>query len=226
MTVAIILLMENTNPIDADAMNDFDPDEKERLENWRALQISLGLVPDELPVPAAEMTAPPAPRAPEPPAARKSADDRIVEAVAVEMLRPTEPAESETLPLAAGAEQEVEVGEAPEEVPEEPGEEPGAPGDKKRRRRRRRRRRGEGAAEGAPAEANGEPGAAGMPGAGAEPPLAEDEEEEMEGEEDEEEIEPISIPDWNVPTWQELIDALYRPERHTRPVAKTIGAMT
>ena len=41
--------MENTPPA-GNGVNDFDPDEKERLENWRALQISLGLVPDELPV--------------------------------------------------------------------------------------------------------------------------------------------------------------------------------
>lgn len=211
--------MENTTS--PNAANDFDPDEKERLENWRALQIALGLVPDELPVPASEVTSPPpaAPTlrepAPQAPRVRDSTDDAAVEVLAAEMLSPTESsAEAESAPV-AGEEQEVEVGEAPEEVPEEPGEEQG-PGDKKRRRRRRRRRRGagEGGTEAA-AEANGEPSAVGLPGAEAEPPLADAEggEGDDEFEDEEEEIEPISIPDWNVPTWQELIESLYRPER-------------
>src|SRR5204863_9947007 len=113
--------------------------------------------------------------------------EKSVQTLAAEMLEPS-PAfagndQASAEPTAP--EQEVEVGEAPEEVPEEPGEE-SAPGEKRRRRRRRRRRRGgEGGPEGQPAaaEANGE-AAESLPSA-AEPPSgdADDEEDEFGGDE-------------------------------------------
>jgi len=108
--------------------------------------------------------------------------------------------------------QEVEVGEAPEEIPDEPltGEE------KRRRRRRRRRRRGQ--------DGDGESEAAEVVQAGAEPaagpPNLEDADEEdaaddglADEEDEEEEAESISFADWTVPSWNELIGSLYRPER-------------
>jgi ribonuclease E len=206
--------MESNHPEHA-AMNEFDPQEKERLENWKALQIALGLVPEETPVPVNEVAAtkpePKSKPAEPPPATTVDAHDaapeeEIVSGPAVEEFAAAEPAATP-----ADAAQEVE---APEEIPEEPSEEPAPPGEKRRRRRRRRRRRGGGdAPEGAPAEA-GAPPSNGQP---TEEPAAEDaetfEEGDEEGEDDEEEIEPLSIPDWNVPTWQELIASLYRPER-------------
>jgi hypothetical protein len=113
--------------------------------------------------------------------------------------------------------QEVEVGEAPEEIPDEP-----APADDKKRRRRRRRRGRRGGAEGGPesAEAPGVDESGPLFDSGAEMPAAagnaedlEEEEDGVEEDEDDIEVEPISFADWTVPTWNELIGSLYRPER-------------
>jgi hypothetical protein len=203
-------------------MNDFNPNDKERLENWKALQIALGLVPEETPVPVGQATGgPPAPSQPERavPAPAPDVDSEIeladsIEAVELTPAVPPEP---------AGAEQDVEVGEAPEEVPEEAPDEATAQGGK-RRRRRRRRRRGDEAPGGdrpAPAEtqprsdrpAAPQPVELAGPGSAADDDELEDEADDGTVLDDDEEIEPLSIPDWNVPTWQELIASLYRPER-------------
>ena len=93
--------------------------------------------------------------------------------------------------------------------------------DKKRRRRRRRRgRRGgaEGDAESAEAPGADESGplfdtGAEMPAAAANAEDLEEEEDAIEEDEDDIEVEPISFADWTVPTWNELIGSLYRPER-------------
>lgn len=199
-------------------MDSFDPSEQERLQNWRALQVELGLIPDEaiVPVPEADATAvreeaipvAEATHASDSPNAERPAE---VSATSAEEM-PTE------YPLADSGERDVEVGEAPEEIPDEPGDELAAP-EKKRRRRRRRRRKGEASVDGATPEkeASGvEAPAVTLEGEGSadsEPSDLEGDDEETVAEEDEEEIEPISLPDWNVPTWQELIDSLYRPER-------------
>ena len=42
---------------------------------------------------------------------------------------------------------------------------------------------------------------------------ADEEPDVDEDEDDDEDVEPIVLTDWNVPTWQELIGSLYRPER-------------
>jgi hypothetical protein len=209
--------MENSDLHQDAPMNDFDPQDKERLENWKALQVALGLVPDEMPVPAprAKEAPPPSPpqRAAAPPRFESSFQEsaEALPAGAGESAEPFESNSNASSPEAAGAEQEVEVGEAPEEIPEEPSDEQTAPGEKRRRRRRRRRRRGAGeTADDGAAKSEGLPDGAG-PTAGEDD--AADEEDDGAADEDEEEIEPLSIPDWNVPTWQELIASLYRPER-------------
>ncbi|MCX7702242.1 MAG: hypothetical protein N2039_15305 [Gemmataceae bacterium] len=203
-------------------MKSFDPSEQERLQNWRALQVELGLIPDEtiVPVPEAEAAPPsdelPPPGEPAPAAARDShppeTTSEVIAAAAEESLGDYPVADSDS------AERDVEVGEAPEEVPDEPGDDTAAP-EKKRRRRRRRRRKSEASVdeptndaatpetETASASLNGEVTPE------SEPSDVEGDDDEGEVEDDEEEIEPISLPDWNVPTWQELIDSLYRPER-------------
>ena len=94
---------------------------------------------------------------------------------------------------------EVEVGEAPEEIPETEEEK------RPRRRRGRRRRRSEGGPrEDAPEERE-------MPDESAAD--ADQGEEDAGEEDDEEEVEIVPFADWNVPSWQELIGSLYRPER-------------
>jgi hypothetical protein len=203
--------------------------EVEQQDSWKALQAELGLTPAE---PAA--TSPRAqPRAEEPveEAGRRSAPHfeprevpdmwtpRDIEEVGVPVgeAGPDDAAGSGLEePLETAAVDNVEVGEAPEEVPEaEP--EPAAEGEKRRRRRRRRRGRRGRDATAAEEEAVG---------AGAEAPAIGDghgTDESAEGEElgdesdleddDEDEVEPLSFTDWNMPTWNELIASLYRPER-------------
>src|SRR5207248_1331916 len=106
------------------------------------------------------------------------------------------------------------VGEAPEEVESEPAAE------EEKRRRRRRRRRGrkpnEGTADEQPAANGPAPEAGGLADTGDAglPEVAEGDDDLDDGDdEDDDEVEPISFADINVPTWQELIASLYRPER-------------
>jgi hypothetical protein len=215
--------MENIDQHQDAPMNEFDPQDKERMENWKALQVALGLVPDEMPVPMQQVKESPPPNPPTP--AKLTRSESIYEEITEpEPMRERE--ESAPVDLnspapardASDPEQEVEVGEAPEEVPEEPADEQTAPGEKRRRRRRRRRRRGAGEAADDGAGKSDSP-LEGAEGAAGPTEAAEAGDEEDDGgeddltDDDEEEIEPLSIPDWNVPTWQELIASLYRPER-------------
>jgi hypothetical protein len=208
-------------------MNEFEPQDKERLENWKALQVALGLVPEETPVPVQPAKANPTPN-PLPQTPRADADIQEKSNAAPARPQPTlieEPSSPFESPSSAPphesaeAEQEVEVGEAPEEVPEEPSDEQTAPGEKRRRRRRRRRRRGadEATEDGVaksdrPLEGSDSAPSSAFSANDADDGLQDDGDDEGE-DDDDEEIEPLSIPDWNVPTWQELIASLYRPER-------------
>jgi hypothetical protein len=122
------------------------------------------------------------------------------------------PAPQEELPFGAGitpleTEDNVEVGEAPEEVPDEPGAAEQPP--PRRRRGRRRGRRG------AEPQIGPEPASAPSDVPGEQLATEEPQAPEMEGEEvEEDEEEPaVSFADWTVPSWQELIASLYRPER-------------
>ena len=190
---------------------------------WKLLQQELGLVPAEDPAARAPRPAPPPPKpvadvppdlpspspaleVPPPPRVPEPADEPLptvrVE-FAADLAANAEPPTAE--------ENVVEMGEAPEEIPEEP-----APPDDGKRKRRRRRRRGRKPDE-APA-INGEatqPVAADAQGI-PEPADQSDEEEDdagAEDDDDDDDVEPIVLTDWNVPTWQELIGSLYRPER-------------
>ncbi len=205
-------------------MSELNNDEQDRIENWKALQLALGLSPEEAEANAArqmsEQSPPEAPAEPEPPVLKR--DKKPVQPVEEDVhlfgegIVTAEPALESDAEEESG--QEVEVGEAPEEVPDEP-----APTDEKKRRRRRRRRgrRGENGAESAgnetaEAEETGPLFDSGeeIPSSGANSEDLDDEEDDEEtGEDDEDEIEPISFADWNVPTWNELIGSLYRPER-------------
>lgn len=102
-------------------------------------------------------------------------------------------------------------GEADELTPEgTPGE--GEPGQKKRRRRRRRRKKKGGGSEAAAPEGDAEP----MTDAEPEPVEAVEDEEAF----DDDSVEGASpeatreiISNWNVPSWQEIVAGLYRPDR-------------
>jgi ribonuclease E len=112
---------------------------------------------------------------------------------------------------------ETDPDEAAEEVaevePAEGAEGEGEPGQKKRRRRRRRRKKKGAAAAGE--EAGGVEGDAEE----AETQLEEDDEapETNDGPAFEEEVSPEAtrdiIANWNVPSWEEIVAGLHRPER-------------
>ncbi len=213
-----------------------EPNDPDQLSSWHALQVELGLVSTNEPPATPKFQAKPSSLPP-------SISEEIPSAVAPPLARLAPPAEEmpevieevpafDDVPAAAipaetaegPVDHPVEVGEAPEEVESEPPPEE----EKRRGRRRGRRRRGRKQAGEAPADGQaidtveqGEAG--GFAGAGEagsrdladgddnaegtdSTPLAEDEE-------DEEEVEPMSFADFNVPTWQELIASLYRPER-------------
>lgn len=204
-----------------------DTEEQQRQENWRALQIALGLDPNDVPPPpapkpaatpsSAPAVAPRSPRnkaTPEPVATGGFGAGLLDEIEMPVVAKVGVEATLQSSTAAPSDDQEVEVGEAPEEVPEEPGEESGEAGDKKRRRRRRRRRRNGDETEAAGETVNGEASADALPAASADAPIIESDADEGDEEDDEDDdIEPLQIPDWNVPTWQELIGGLYRPER-------------
>lgn len=198
-------------------MSDFDPAERELLQNWRALQVELGLVPEEK-----SSLAPEAGTARPTPTQQTPDEESATTTVDRDHSEVTAPSGSEhELPgeyvVAESTERDVEVGEPPEEVPDEPGDEPPPP--EKKRRRRRRRRKSESPSDKAPPADSGTPDASTASPSGESETIADSEPSDLETDEDDsdsddiEEIEPISLPDWNVPTWQELIDSLYRPER-------------
>jgi hypothetical protein len=199
-----------------ETMKPFDSSEQERLQNWRALQIELGLISDEavVHVPASEPTSD-----------VSSAEHDETPSSNPVSVDSSSASDQETGDLvttdytvAESTEQEVEVGEAPEEVPDEPGEELGTT-EKKRRRRRRRRRRNDAAettssdGEDPDSHANGALTEGESPAEDDSSSEETDDTDDGADDDDEEVIEPIVLPDWNVPTWQELIDSLYRPER-------------
>jgi ribonuclease E len=204
-------------------MSELSNEEQERLENWKALQLALGLSPEEVAASMPPPASPPKTEAqvtpPAPPAFKRETKAPPLESEEIHLFGEGIISPEPEVESAADVEdgQEVEVGEAPEEIPDEP-----APADDKKRRRRRRRRGRRGGAEGGPdsAEAPGAEEAGPLFDTGAEMPAAaanaedlEDEEEGAEEEEDDIEVEPISFADWTVPTWNELIGSLYRPER-------------
>lgn len=149
-----------------------------------------------------------------------------------ESLKPSHPEdESEVIELTESATDEV--GEPPqsfgEDGDDDPAEEPadggaapegegeGEPGQRKRRRRRRRRKKKAGAGQPAGEDAGGADGE------------GEAEESETQLEDDEEGVEAVTGPgveeevtpemtrdiiaNWNVPSWEEIVAGLYRPDR-------------
>ncbi|HLW64943.1 MAG TPA: hypothetical protein VKS79_06440 [Gemmataceae bacterium] len=202
-----------------------DPKQQEE-NNWKALQAELGLIPDQpepnpnepqslaAKEPASKLAEPEPPSsmwAGELPVGREPLpqESPFVEGSMTANVEFAEEAETaladEPEPTPADSENEVEVGEAPEEIPEAEAE-PEAEDEKRPRRRRgRRRRRSEGGQREETAEERESP----------EEPAAEEEQgdEGAGDEEDEEEVESVPFADWSVPSWQELIGSLYRPER-------------
>jgi hypothetical protein len=217
--------------------------ERDEQERWKALQIELGLTPsdDFSPEPARPERPPAPPIHAESPHGGPSEDDRgdlgpRVEPRAIPDVRtPVErhipDAGIEEVAFGAGIDLElddsvepasvdnVEVGEAPEEVPD-PEPETAAEVDKRRRRRRRGRRGRRDRDEARPEEeavgTGSESPANGLPVeemAEGEDDSADDSDAEFDDGDDDDEVEPLSFTDWNVPTWNELIASLYRPER-------------
>lgn len=164
----------------------------------------------------------------EPPAAPPDMVERIAEAEALEPHHGTDPrvedaatAEGETEAEASEDDfDDAEEGEAPAGEAGAEGEQPGT--GRKRRRRRRRRRKGGQPAEGAAeaVEAESTPEAEGEEESAAEP-VAEAEEfgEDADGEPvplaaDEDTASEVLrelIATWNVPSWDEIVGGLYRP---------------
>lgn len=218
-------------------MNEAQHETDDQLDHWQALQRELGLTPAEpaaapkppLPVPT------PAPVAPLPrvQATVVATPPPIVESA------PAEPVEADLgrIDTALVLTQEVtaemleeSLGDAPEAGTDDE-EDAGTPGDKRPRRRRRRRRRG--GREDARETESPAPAVeivASMPAApepmpvpvlvtAVEEPADEEAPEEVEDApadpvvDTEEAVEPEPYADWNVPSWQELIASLYRPDR-------------
>jgi len=212
--------------------------EREELDRWKALQRELGLEPSDERRPEPERQAPPPGaeiRAESTHGARPEHDrGNLIRHAhgAAELPSSAQQHMPDTLAeeavFGAGIELElgdmpeqvsednVEVGEAPEEVPDPEGE-PALEGDKRRRRRRRRRgRRGrnEGGADQESIAGGPESTASGSPPEDvAEDEDADEDSDADEDNDDEDEVEPLSFTDWSVPTWNELIASLYRPER-------------
>lgn len=197
-------------------------DTDDQFDHWKALQRELGLSPAE-PAPASR----PIPRAEAPPPIAEPPEREPISAAEVGV--PPPPDEAFPEPIDAG---EPIVEEATTDMIEESLGEP-APGSQdeeeadrtgdKRRRRRRRRGRGkgkgrEGEGEIAAAEPEAGPTEPVPATAAPEEPIVEEAPEEVEESaepvaEIEEPVEPEPYADWNVPSWQELIGSLYRPDR-------------
>jgi ribonuclease E len=178
-------------------------------DNWAELYRELGVEDTD-----------PSPRAPQPEPREQPPvfEEEVVElttahaadAGAEEDVSPA--IESEELGVIEG---EFEPAEAEAEGEGE-AETEGEPGKKRRRRRRRRKKKGgpNGQPEAAEGEAEGEAeeaeGAEGEPEEGeeAEEPAAVGAEEEVSPE-----VTRELIANWNVPSWQEIVAGLYRPDR-------------
>jgi ribonuclease E len=99
------------------------------------------------------------------------------------------------------------------ESPEEPGGEPAGPGRKRRRRRRRRKKGGQPAEANGPVEAGTSSEADDDSGEFDDEAEAEEEGETVAAEEAAPEAARDIIVNWNVPSWEEIVAGLYRPER-------------
>jgi ribonuclease E len=207
-------------------MNDPKQQEPDAAANWLALQAELGLVAEEPKATAKESPRAPARQEPAPkpqdlqppvslwgsdsapgnvPLPDESPFNEGAIPIDAELAERSEsPGADELDAPAANADHEVEMGEAPEEIPEVDVE-PEAEGEKRQRRRRGRRRR---RSESGPRDE-----AAEEPESQEDPPTEESQRDEAVGDEDEEEAELERFADWNVPSWQELIGGLYRPDR-------------
>jgi ribonuclease E len=199
-----------------------DPKQQEQ-DSWKALQAELGLIPEEPkakePATPTRRESTPEPAEPEPPASMWGSkppvgseplakESPFIEGSMTANVEISGEAESafgdEPEPTRAESENEVEMGEAPEEIPEAEAEAETEEEKRPRRRRGRRRRRSEGGQRDEPAEERESP----------EEPAAEEEQGDEAGmEEDEEEVEAEPFADFSVPSWQELIGSLYRPDR-------------
>jgi len=192
-------------------------------DSWSDLAAELGLESGPHPKPqpspgAREQTPPPAPAVPPAEEAYHSleADDESADEEGPDAVD-AEPDDTVVIPALQG-EPEAE-GDAGEPGGDQPGQ-----GGRKRRRRRRRRKKGGGAQ---PADANG-PATEAAAGE-AEDEAADDGDEpgdEAEGFEEEagglvavggdepsNEAARDVIANWNVPSWQEIVAGLYRPDR-------------
>jgi hypothetical protein len=107
-----------------------------------------------------------------------------------EDLKPADAPTLEDLPVAEFDRGEAEPAEAEAEI-EEPGSETGDAEKPRRRRRRSRRKKGD-----APVAEGDAPA--------AEPTLVAEEDEDSTAE---------LVKDWNIPSWNDLIASLYRPDR-------------
>lgn len=196
-------------------MSNSKQSEQDAAANWKSLQAELGLISDEseakpagrAPQQAAGKTTdqPPSMWGTTPPAGQPlPKESPFIEGsipVPADVGEPQEAVVTDEPEAAApGSEHEVEVGEAPEEItePEAETEEEDKRPSRRRRGRRRQRSDGDRRDETEAPETSAEPSA-----------------ESDEGAEDEEDEEAEAVPfaDWNVPSWQELIGSLYRPER-------------
>jgi len=162
-------------------------------DHWRRLAAELGLEmeptparepePEHEPIPQASQTEAPVEELEAPP------DTGIwtTESHQFEELRPADAPTFEDLPVAEYDQGEPAPAESPEPAEEtEEGEKP------RRRRRRSRRKKGE-----SPVAAEGDEPA-------AEPTLVADEDDDSTAE---------LVKDWNIPSWNDLIASLYRPDR-------------
>jgi ribonuclease E len=175
-------------------------------DNWAELYRELGVE---------DMDA--SPRAPQP---EPREQPPVIEEDVVELTTahaPENEAEEDVSPAIESEELGVIEGEfePPEGEAEGEAETEGEPGKKRRRRRRRRKKKGgpNGQPEAAEGEAEGE--AEEAEGFEGEPEEEEAEEPVAVGAEDEisPEVTRELIANWNVPSWQEIVAGLYRPER-------------
>jgi ribonuclease E len=180
-------------------------------DRWYELQIQLGLIPAPpaaAPVrpPEPPPAPPPPPVAVAPPPALEPDDEPGDELPPIEELDLEAPADAlvESLPPAGD---EDDAGGTDDE---DKGQ-----GDGRKRRRRRRRRRKDRPDDATATTTEPKPSEDAEPIEAPEPAeMNDDVAIEVGGPSDDEAIaEPEPVLEWNVPSWQELISSLYRPER-------------
>jgi hypothetical protein len=195
-----------------------DQERSRQEEHWRELAQLLGIGPEQpasKPSPAKEPIAPPPVEVKAPPPPPPEPEPVLPEAEIHEEVLAVPPAEESW-------ENPVEEPDFPDEIPPQPEDRPAGMDteDKPHRGRRRKGRRGR-REERRPARVEEEPIRSEDPD--EEMPFAED--FDNGGEETEDAAEPVEAPteddldveatlrDWNVPSWNELIASLYRPDR-------------